>query len=698
MKRIGFFLFGLVFLSTLGLWADTAETIPLLTILSPANEAPPVTANASGSALILVHVVRDDSGAIKSGSVDFNVSVRFPGAVTVSGLHIHKAPVGVSGPILIPTDVRSEAVDSTGRSTLLKQVQFPADSGEPSLNTLRDLLNNPSDFYVNLHTTDNPGGVMRGQLLGAQMTVLMGLQSPANETPPLTGLTSSGISTVTVFRAINSSGNLAAATVIFHLEYTGFVPGTTFTGFHIHKGLAGVAGPVTINTGIGSGAASVAASDSGTGVLGDYTVVVSPADASFAAEADTINGLFDNPNGFYINTHTSVNPGGEVRSQLHATDKATLQVALSPANETPPVTGLTASGTTAVTVYTVRNADGNIVAGTIIFDVNYRGFPANVSITGLHIHQEQAGKAGPIRFPTDVGKPAVTSATGSGNIYKSVTVATADALTALNALVQDPSGFYENLHTTDNPGGAIRSQLVTTPAGKPVVGSVTSAATTTLRTVAPGEIVSVYGSSLATFVSDLSGFFQPTALPTGLNGVSVTVAGIKAPLYYVSPLQVNAQIPLEVASGQQPVVVTTAGGSSTALNFAVANAAPAIFVDQGSGLAAIIKNNDGSLITSGNPATAGDILLIYSTGLGQTTPTLRTGSLQSPTGGSFNNTVDVAVTIGGQTARVIYSIASPGFAGLYQTAVVVPSGVTGTSAVLLRVGTVASNSVNIAVR
>jgi len=82
MKRIGFFLFGLVFLSTLGLWADTAETIPMLTILSPANEAPPVTANASGSALILVHVVRDDSGAIKSGSVDFNVSVRFPAFIS----------------------------------------------------------------------------------------------------------------------------------------------------------------------------------------------------------------------------------------------------------------------------------------------------------------------------------------------------------------------------------------------------------------------------------------------------------------------------------------------------------------------------------------------------------------------------------------------------------------------------------------
>ena len=64
---------------------------------------------------------------------------------------------------------------------------------------------------------------------------------------------------------------------------------------------------------------------------------------------------------------------------------------------------------------------------------------------------------------------------------------------------------------------------------------------------------------------------------------------------------------------------------------------------------------------------------------------------------AFNNTVDVAVTIGGQATKVAASIASPGFAGLYQTAVTVPSG-SGTQPVVLKIGNAASNSVNITVK
>jgi uncharacterized protein (TIGR03437 family) len=69
-----------------------------------------------------------------------------------------------------------------------------------------------------------------------------------------------------------------------------------------------------------------------------------------------------------------------------------------------------------------------------------------------------------------------------------------------------------------------------------------------------------------------------------------------------------------------------------------------------------------------------------------------------PPANGFNNTGTVSVTIGGQNAPVIYSIASPGFAGLYQTAVTVPGGVTGSARVVLTAGGAASNPVNIAVQ
>src|SRR5205823_3067886 len=130
---------------------------------------------------------------------------------------------------------------------------------------------------------------------------------------------------------------------VFDSNYRGFPADTMFVGFHIHDGTAAVNGPVIINTGIGSGAAAVPAGPTGSGNL-HYTVFASPADATFAAETATINDLFDNPNNHYVNIHTVPHPGGEIRSQVRTTDTATLQVTMSPANETPPIVGLNATG------------------------------------------------------------------------------------------------------------------------------------------------------------------------------------------------------------------------------------------------------------------------------------------------------------------------------------------------------------------
>jgi len=693
---------GLLLLGASGVMADTAETIPFLTLLQPANEVPAITDTSLGNVIIWLHVVRDSSGAITSGSVDFDVACKFSSAVTVTGLHIHNGPAGVSAGIVIPTDVNgttnSISVDATGRTSVLKQVQFPQTPTAVPVSIIQDMIANPQNFYANVHTTDHPGGAMRGQLVRAQMKVLMALMSPNNEVPP-TGVAASGIATVTALRALDSSGNVAFAEAIFHLEYTGFDPGTIFTGFHIHNGGAGINGPVIINSGIGSGAASVAADPSGTGNL-TYEIPIAPTDASFATEVGTINSLFASPANQYINIHTTVFGGGVMRDQLKTTDRAEFQVTLLPGNETPPVAGLSANAVTSVPVYLLRNADGTVAAGTIIFDVNYRGFPPSTTITGLHIHQGAAGVAAAIVFPTDVNATTnkVASDTGNGNIFKIVTIATPAGIKALNQLVQDPFGFYENLHTTVNPGGAMREQLAA-PARMPAVGGA-AAVSSTVTTTAPGAILSIYGTNLATYTSDLGGFNQATQLVTSMNGVNATIGGKNAPIYFVSPGQLNVQVPFEVTAGSQPIVVTSAGGASAAMNVTVSSVAPSIFIlDQSTSLGAIVKNSDFSVITATNSVKAGDTIVIFSTGLGQTTPPALTGTLLvPPSATTFNNTGTVTVTIGGQTAPVAYSIASPGFAGLYQTAVTVPSGVSGTAKVVLSAGGTASNTVNIAVQ
>jgi len=682
--------------------ADTAQTIPFLTQLLPANEVPAITDTSSANVIVWVHVIRDSGGNITSGSVDFDVSTKLSAAVTVTGLHIHAAPAGTSGSIVIPTDVNgganSIAVDATGRVRIQKQVQVPAPA---TVATITDLLANPQNFYVNLHTTVSPGGAMRGQLVAAEMKILMGLMSTQNEVPPTTS-NGSAVATVTVLRSKDAGGNVVLAEAIFNAIYTGLdatSSGTTFTGFHIHKQVAGVNGSVILNTGIAGGAASVPIDPSGNGTL-NYLVPVAPSDATFVAEVDTINGLFDNPGGFYINAHTDKFGGGVVRDQLRNTDSATFQVSMLPSNETPPIVGLAAAGTAAVSIYTLRNADGSVAAGTAIFDVNFRGFPATTTFTGLHIHDGPAGVAGNVTINTGLGGAnTIVSDTGNGNVYKTVTVSTTAGINTLNSIVKDPSQQYVNLHTLVNGGGAVRAQLAGAAAVPLVLGVAANASPVTHA--APGSILSIYGSNLANFTSGLGAFRGLTALPTSMNGVSVTIQGFKTPLYFVSPLQINVQVPFEVTAGAgtQPLVVTSAGGASVVLNIIVDAVAPSLFiVDAATNLGAVVKNSDFSLTTKTNPAKAGDAVVIYSTGLGQVTPAAFTGVLLAPPANGFNNTTAVTVTIGTQPATVIYSIASPGFVGLYQTAVTVPSGVTGTVPVVLKAGAATSNSVNMVVQ
>ena len=195
----------------------------------------------------------------------------------------------------------------------------------------------------------------------------------------------------------------------------------------------------------------------------------------------------------------------------------------------------------------------------------------------------------------------------------------------------------------------------------------------------------------------MSPFFP--AVPNALNGVSVKIGANAAPLFYVSPGQINAEVPFETTAGSQNIVVTNAGGTST-ISATVAATAPSIFIlDVAGNVGAVVKNADFSLVTASNKVRVGDTIVIFSTGLGQTTPAVQTGVLvQPPSATSFNNTVPVTVTVDSKSAPFVYSIASPGFSGLYQTAVTVPAGVSGAVPLVLTAGGNASNTVTLNVQ
>ena len=187
-----------------------------------------------------------------------------------------------------------------------------------------------------------------------------------------------------------------------------------------------------------------------------------------------------------------------------------------------------------------------------------------------------------------------------------------------------------------------------------------------LSTLAPGELVEIYGTNLAAVTSDLSAW-PGGSLPPALNGVSVSVGGQTGRILYVSPYQVDAEFAFETPAGSEPLTLTNAAGTSVPLALNVSSIAPALYNFA-------FHNADFSPVSQSDPATAGEILVFYTTGMGQTSPALATGQ-SIPSGPPFFYGPSVTVTIGAVKADVVYSIAAPPYvAGLYQLAVTVPAG------------------------
>ncbi len=196
--------------------------------------------------------------------------------------------------------------------------------------------------------------------------------------------------------------------------------------------------------------------------------------------------------------------------------------------------------------------------------------------------------------------------------------------------------------------------------------------------VAAGSLISIFGSSLASKLAAA----DSVPLSTALDDVqSVTINGIAAPLLFVSPQQVNAQVPWEVNSSTATVVVNRGGAASQPVTFSLTAAAPGIFsLNSGTGQAIAI-NLDGSLAAPAgsvpgiatHPAKSGDTIIVLATGLGAVTPAAKTGANSRDT--LRTTTATPVVLIGGMPATVAFSGLSPDFVGVNQLNVVVPAGV-----------------------
>ena len=637
---------------------------------------------ASGTADVIAHLVYDGTGQIVSGTVDFWARPNFIAGGSVTGLSILSgSPTGTA---VINSNVTIFAARTVkaGGDLIKAPAQIKGDS-PAALAALRELMDEPGDYYVNLMT---PTGSMTGQLQAAQWVVLMGMMDPNNETPPASNSKATGIAQAIAIGTRGSNGNWTSGEVLLTTTYTNQKDPAPFTGFHIHLGQPGAAGPVVIPAALPAG---IGPDASGSGVVGPIQTEIALTNAQQVA---AFTDLFTNPGATYMNIHNSTYPGGFMRAQLRMTDSMTFPFVLDSANE-PFKPGVNATGPGSLTLYTLRREDGSVAAATAAFDVNYR-LPGAGSIMGLGMYDggmtDSALNPSIWIVPT-VADPAFNTDTGFGAFFDWTPPIAGNA--SLNDAVMNPEKHYVNLITLSDAKGAMRSQLAPPPGTGAMIQAATSSnMDANATTVAPGELVSIFGANLSKVETSLNGWAGRT-LPTSLNGATVTIGGQHAPLLYVSGEQINAQVPLNVPAGKQPVVVNNGSGPSDVFTITVADAAPAIFYDP---MAAVVKARDYSLVTDENPAHAGDTILVYWTGGGQTSPPMSTGVLVSQDILAY--TTPVTVTLGDRSVPVMYSVASPNFVGLYQTALTIPNGLTGSLPLTLKLGGATSNVVNISVQ
>lgn len=213
-------------------------------------------------------------------------------------------------------------------------------------------------------------------------------------------------------------------------------------------------------------------------------------------------------------------------------------------------------------------------------------------------------------------------------------------------------------------------------------GGIANAASIAPTIVAPGEFISIFGANLGpTTLAEA----QPP-YPTTLAGTQVLLGGQALPLEVVSTGQINALIPYETAlNGTQQMVVQQGGAYSMPEDVIVAAAQPGVFTQlltgQGPGVIVVVKADGTQFVnTTSRPASAGDALVIYCAGLGAVNPPVADGD-GAPLTPLSRTVATVTVTIGGQPATVAFSGQTPGFPGLYQVNVTVPSGVPSGSSV-----------------
>ncbi len=192
--------------------------------------------------------------------------------------------------------------------------------------------------------------------------------------------------------------------------------------------------------------------------------------------------------------------------------------------------------------------------------------------------------------------------------------------------------------------------------------------------VSPGELITIFGSNLAPSTQVASSI----PFPDMLNGVQVNINGLPAPIYYVTATQISVLVPYATAGGSiASISVINNGTASNTVTAFLNLTSPGVLTQtqNGVGAGSILHAADYSLVTTQNPAQAGETVAVYLTGLGAVNPAIPDGSA-GPSSTLSNATNTISADINGTTATVGFAGLAPQLAGLYQINLTIPTGLT----------------------
>ena len=386
-----------------------ASSTSFTVLLDGDGEAPTAETGAEGTLLVEANT----NGAIVSGAFELEGEL----ATNVAGgAHIHEGEAGVNGSIV---------------AGLNATVQGEGGIFHPSQNTIsltaeQQAMLQARQLYVNIHSSENASGEIRGQLVPSASVQFEAVLSGHAEAP---GNDSGGSGSVLV----EVNGDQVIVTGAF-ADLSADLSG----GAHIHSGEIGANGDVAIAL----NAAVNADNRSGVFLASDNTFSVT-AEQKAALESA----------GMYVNVHSSAHAAGELRGQITTPDAIVFEATLSGSNETDIVTSGAGGFVTAM-------LDGNTLTVSGSFD----GLSADLATDiagGAHLHTGSAGTSGDVAVALNV--------TADASLRSGTFEASQNTFTLTEAQVEAliEGDTYINIHSADHAAGEVRGQLLVSANAEP---------------------------------------------------------------------------------------------------------------------------------------------------------------------------------------------------------------------------------------